>query len=59
MSPVCSRVVPTSLQALWALGNIVGDGIELRDYVLDHGIVPAILKYVCSHTLYVVSVVCV
>ena len=49
MPPVCSRVVPTSLQALWALGNIIGDGVELRDYVLDHGIVPAILKYV--HTL--------
>ena len=34
-----------SYQALWALGNIAGDCTELRDYVLDHGIVPAIVKY--------------
>ena len=46
---VIQHIVSTSLQALWALANIIGNGAELRDYVLDRGIVPAILKYV--HTL--------
>jgi len=27
-------------QAVWALGNIAGDGPKFRDIVLSHGIVP-------------------
>ena len=31
-------------QALWALGNIAGDGAELRDTLLDMGVLPALLQ---------------
>lgn len=31
-------------QAVWAIGNIAGDSPELRDEVLNHGIVPILTK---------------
>ena len=31
-------------QAVWALGNIAGDGPELRDRVLGSGILPPLLQ---------------
>lgn len=37
-------------QAVWALGNIAGDGPKLRDLVLCHGIVP-ILNSLLEKTL--------
>lgn len=33
-------------QAVWALGNIVGDGAEFRDLVLAHGFLPALLALI-------------
>ncbi|EDV25305.1 uncharacterized protein TRIADDRAFT_23692 [Trichoplax adhaerens] len=33
-------------QAVWALGNIIGDGSELRDYVLSQGLLTPLLKFV-------------
>lgn len=30
-------------QALWALGNIIGDGPYFRDFVIDHNFVPILL----------------
>lgn len=33
-------------QAVWALGNIVGDGADLRDLVIAHGFVPALLNLI-------------
>lgn len=33
-------------QAVWALGNIAGDGSELRDYVINQGIVKPLLNLV-------------
>lgn len=32
------------IQAVWALGNIAGDSPECRDYVLDTGVLPPLLK---------------
>lgn len=31
----------SSLQAIWALGNITGDGADMRDLVLSQNVVPA------------------
>lgn len=31
-------------QAVWALGNIAGDGPNLRDFVLSNGIVPILIS---------------
>lgn len=31
-------------QAVWALGNIIGDGAALRDLVIEHNFVPALLN---------------
>lgn len=36
-------------QAVWALGNIAGDGPKLRDVVLSHGIIP-ILNHLLEST---------
>lgn len=33
-------------QAVWALGNISGDGPKARDLVLNHNIVPSLLKLI-------------
>ncbi|EDO31940.1 predicted protein, partial [Nematostella vectensis] len=33
-------------QAVWALGNIVGDGPVLRDFVIGYGVVKPLLKFV-------------
>lgn len=33
-------------QAVWALGNIIGDGPGLRDFVIRHGVVGPLLKFV-------------
>ena len=32
--------------AIWSLGNISGDGPELRDLVIEHGIIKPLLKFV-------------
>ncbi|XKL66606.1 hypothetical protein PGB90_010026 [Kerria lacca] len=32
-------------QAVWALGNIIGDGPDLRDYVISLGVVPRLLTF--------------
>lgn len=37
-------------QAVWALGNIAGDGPEPRDVVLSHGIVPVLISLLRSTT---------
>ncbi|XP_037075204.1 importin subunit alpha-4-like [Pollicipes pollicipes] len=33
-------------QAVWALGNIIGDGPQLRDYVISLGIVPPLIAFI-------------
>lgn len=33
-------------QAVWALGNIIGDGPALRDYVIRHGVVKPLLNFI-------------
>lgn len=33
-------------QAVWALGNIIGDGPHLRDYVIKHGVVQPLLTFI-------------
>jgi len=33
-------------QAVWALGNIIGDGPHFRDYCIELGIVEPLLKFV-------------
>ncbi|XP_012262741.2 importin subunit alpha-3 [Athalia rosae] len=33
-------------QAVWALGNIIGDGPGLRDYVINLGVVPPLLTFI-------------
>lgn len=33
-------------QAIWGLGNIIGDKIEYRDLVLDHGMLKPLLSFV-------------
>ena len=33
-------------QAVWALGNIIGDGPHLRDFVISLGVVPILLSFV-------------
>jgi hypothetical protein len=37
-------------QAIWALGNIAGDGSELRDYVISCGIIDPILSLIGQET---------
>ena len=37
-------IVP--LQAVWALGNIIGDGPHLRDYVIQLGVVQPLLTFI-------------
>lgn len=33
-------------QAVWALGNIIGEGADLRDLVIEQGFVPALLSHI-------------
>lgn len=33
-------------QAVWALGNIIGDGPHLRDFVIKHGVVQPLLSFI-------------
>ncbi|KAH8294700.1 hypothetical protein KR018_001865 [Drosophila ironensis] len=33
-------------QAVWALGNIIGDGPLLRDFVIKHGVVQPLLSFI-------------
>jgi importin subunit alpha-2 len=33
-------------QAVWALGNIAGDGPELRDHVTEQGIIKPLLTLI-------------
>lgn len=33
-------------QAVWALGNIIGDGPQLRDYVIELGVVQPLLSFI-------------
>lgn len=33
-------------QAVWALGNIIGDGPHLRDYVINLGVVQPLLSFI-------------
>ena len=37
-------------QAVWAIGNIAGDGPELRDYVIKNGCVEPLLQLVKPET---------
>ena len=37
-------------QAVWALGNIAGDGPDLRDHVIECGAVPPLLALVTPNT---------
>ncbi|XP_014282092.1 importin subunit alpha-3 [Halyomorpha halys] len=37
-------------QAVWALGNIIGDGPGLRDYVINLGVVPPLLAFIKQET---------
>ena len=37
-------------QAVWAIGNIAGDGPELRDYVIKNGCVEPLLTLVKPET---------
>uniref|UniRef100_A0A8B9KMP8 Importin subunit alpha-4-like n=1 Tax=Astyanax mexicanus TaxID=7994 RepID=A0A8B9KMP8_ASTMX len=34
-------------QAVWALGNIIGDGPQCRDYVISLGVVKPLLSFIC------------
>ena len=35
-------------QAVWALGNIAGDGAPLRDHVINNGVVKPLIRLVHS-----------
>eukprot|EP00118_Oscarella_pearsei_P019710 m.210865 g.210865 ORF g.210865 m.210865 type:complete len:513 (+) comp39748_c3_seq5:65-1603(+) len=35
-------------QALWGLGNIIGDSAECRDYVISHGVIRPLLSRITS-----------
>lgn len=37
-------------QAVWALGNIIGDGAQLRDFVIQHGVVKPLLSFINNST---------
>lgn len=37
-------------QAVWALGNIAGDGATTRDLVLNCGVLPALLQLIKPDT---------
>ena len=35
---------------MWALGNIIGDGPECRDFVIYHGVVTPVISFVNDTT---------
>lgn len=35
---------------MWALGNIIGDGPECRDFVIHHGVVDPVISFVKDTT---------
>jgi len=37
-------------QAVWALGNISGNGADCRDFVIQHGIIEPLLQFVHPKT---------
>jgi hypothetical protein len=37
-------------QSVWALGNIIGDGPECRDFVINHGVVDPVINFVSPST---------
>lgn len=37
-------------QSVWALGNIIGDGPECRDFVIHHGVVDPVISFVQEST---------
>ena len=37
-------------QAVWALGNIAGDGPTMRDFVINNGVVPPLIALVNPET---------
>eukprot|EP00116_Pleurobrachia_bachei_P011842 sb/3472104/ len=37
-------------QSVWALGNIIGDGSECRDFVIHHGVTDPIIAFVTPNT---------
>ncbi|CAG0884349.1 unnamed protein product, partial [Darwinula stevensoni] len=43
---LCSPHQNVCEQAVWALGNIIGDGPELRDYVIRLGVVQPLLSFI-------------
>lgn len=45
-----SEYINVCEQAVWALGNITGDGPECRDFVIRAGIIPPLLKFVHQAT---------
>ncbi len=40
------RLYFSILKAVWALGNIIGDGPALRDYVIQLGVVQPLLTFI-------------
>ncbi|CAF5039891.1 unnamed protein product, partial [Rotaria magnacalcarata] len=32
-------------QAVWAIGNLIGDGSRLRDYAIELGVIPPIVEF--------------
>ena len=41
-----SILISAPSQAVWALGNIIGDGPALRDYVIQLGVVQPLLTFI-------------
>ncbi|KAJ6216938.1 hypothetical protein RDWZM_008095 [Blomia tropicalis] len=39
-----SSNVSVAEQSVWALGNIIGDGAELRDFVLNNGVIEPLIR---------------
>lgn len=50
VSLLSSQDDSASEQAVWALGNIAGDGPMLRDLVIEAGAVPALTALVKNNT---------
>ena len=43
---LCSPHPNVCEQAVWALGNIIGDGPRLRDFVINQGVVAPLLNFI-------------
>ena len=46
---VVYMIIIAIVQAVWALGNIAGDDVQLRDFVLDNGMLDPLLSSVSSN----------